>query len=80
MLPFVALLTPVVFHFQGVYRLRRGRSRIDDFFACSSAASSPWCSASLATLYFQAYYASDAERGERRLPGVADRLGAVPRC
>ena len=32
-LPVLALLTPVVFHFQGVYRLRRGRSRIDDFFS-----------------------------------------------
>ena len=25
--PFVALLTPLAFHLQGVYRLRRGRSR-----------------------------------------------------
>ena len=32
-LPLIGLLTPLVFHFRGVYRLRRGRSRIDDFFA-----------------------------------------------
>ena len=31
-LPFIALIVPLGFHFQGLYRLRRGRSRIDDFF------------------------------------------------
>src|SRR5215468_6179424 len=30
--PLVALLTPVAFQLQGLYRLRRGRSRVDDFF------------------------------------------------
>ena len=33
MLPFVAVLVPVAFHMQGLYRLRRGRTRLDDFFA-----------------------------------------------
>ncbi len=33
LLPFVAILTPLAFQLQGVYRLRRGRSRVDDFFA-----------------------------------------------
>ena len=33
MLPFIAVLVPVSFHVQGLYRLRRGRSRVDDFFA-----------------------------------------------
>ena len=28
-----ALLVPLAFHMQGLYRLRRGRSRVDDFFA-----------------------------------------------
>ena len=32
-MPFVAVLTPLAFQLQGVYRLRRGRSRVDDFFA-----------------------------------------------
>lgn len=32
MLPFVALLVPAAFHVQGLYRLRRGRTRLDDFF------------------------------------------------
>ena len=31
-MPFVALLVPLAYHSQGVYRLRRGRSRVDDFF------------------------------------------------
>ena len=33
MMPFVAVLVPVAFHMQGLYRLRRGRTRLDDFFA-----------------------------------------------
>ena len=28
-----ALLVPLGFQLQGLYRLRRGRSRVDDFFA-----------------------------------------------
>jgi len=31
-LPIIAIIVPLAFHFQGLYRLRRGRSRIDDFF------------------------------------------------
>ncbi|MGH9408174.1 MAG: hypothetical protein ACRD1V_01820, partial [Vicinamibacterales bacterium] len=30
--PFVGLLVPIAFQVQGLYRLRRGRSRVDDFF------------------------------------------------
>ena len=75
----IALLTPIVFHFQGVYRLRRGRSRIDDFFSVLVGSILVVVLGVLATLYFQAYYASDAKQRERRLPGLADRLGAVPR-
>ena len=33
MMPFVAVLVPIAFHMQGLYRLRRGRTRLDDFFA-----------------------------------------------
>jgi Undecaprenyl-phosphate glucose phosphotransferase len=33
MMPFVALLVPAAFHVQGLYRLRRSRTRLDDFFA-----------------------------------------------
>src|SRR5687767_15608368 len=31
-MPFIAVLVPLAYYFQGVYRLRRGRSRVDDFF------------------------------------------------
>lgn len=33
LLPFVGMLVPLAYHIQGLYRLRRGRSRVDDFFA-----------------------------------------------
>jgi Undecaprenyl-phosphate glucose phosphotransferase len=32
LLPFIAVLVPLGFHLQSLYRLRRGRSRVDDFF------------------------------------------------
>jgi Undecaprenyl-phosphate glucose phosphotransferase len=60
--PIVALLTPVVFYFQGVYRLRRGRSRIDDFFSVLVGTILVVVLGVLATLYFQAYYASSEDR------------------
>jgi Undecaprenyl-phosphate glucose phosphotransferase len=60
--PLIALLTPVVFYFQGVYRLRRGRSRIDDFFSVLVGSILVVVLGVLSTLYFQAYYASPAEQ------------------
>jgi Undecaprenyl-phosphate glucose phosphotransferase len=60
--PVLALLTPVVFHFQGVYRLRRGRSRIDDFFSVLVGSILVVVIGVLATLYFQAYWASQSDR------------------
>jgi len=36
-LPFIGVLVPFAFHIQGLYRLRRGRSRVDDFFAVLDA-------------------------------------------
>ena len=62
-LPLIAVLTPLVFHFRGVYRLRRGRSRIDDFFAVLVGSILVVVLGVLATLYFQAYWASPEERG-----------------
>ncbi len=61
-LPLVALLAPIVFHFQGIYRLRRNRTRIDDFFSVLVGSILIVVLGVLVTLYFQAYYASDAER------------------
>jgi Undecaprenyl-phosphate glucose phosphotransferase len=62
MLPFIAVLTPLAFQLQGIYRLRRGRSRVDDFFAVLIGSILAVVFAVLSTLYFQAYYASEADR------------------
>ena len=56
MLPFIALLVPVSFHVQGLYRLRRGRSRVDDFFAVFVGTILAGILGLFALLYFQAYY------------------------
>ena len=56
-LPFVALLTPLAFQIQGVYRLRRGRSRVDDFFAVLIGSIIAVVFGQFSTLYVGAYYA-----------------------
>jgi Undecaprenyl-phosphate glucose phosphotransferase len=61
-LPFVAVLTPLAFQLQGIYRLRRGRSRVDDFFAVLVGTILAIVFVVLSTLVYQAYYASEAER------------------
>ena len=58
-LPFVALLTPLAFQIQGAYRLRRGRSRVDDFFAVLIGTIIAVVFGQFATLYVGAYYASN---------------------
>ena len=58
-LPFVALLTPLAFQLQGVYRLRRGRSRVDDFFAVLIGSILAVVFGVSSTLYVQAYYVSE---------------------
>ena len=57
--PFVALLTPAAFQLQGIYRLRRGRSRVDDFFAVLIGSILAVVLGVVSTLYVQAYYVSD---------------------
>jgi len=61
-LPFVALIVPLGFHFQGLYRLRRGRSRIDDFFNVLVGSIFAVVLGIVATLFYQAYYASESQR------------------
>ena len=61
-LPFIALIVPLGFHFQGLYRLRRGRSRIDDFFNVLVGSIFAVVLGIVATLFYQAYYASEAQR------------------
>ncbi len=61
-LPFVAVLTPVAFQLQGIYRLRRGRSRVDDFFAVLIGSILAVVCGIGATLYVQTYYVSELEK------------------
>jgi Undecaprenyl-phosphate glucose phosphotransferase len=58
-LPFIALIVPIGFHLQGLYRLRRGRSRIDDFFNVLVGSIFAVVLGVVGTLYFQAYYVPD---------------------
>ncbi len=62
LMPLVALLTPVAYQLQGVYRLRRGRSRIDDFFSVLVGSILAVVLGVVSTLYIQTYYASEASR------------------
>ena len=61
MLPFIGLLVPVAFHIQGLYRLRRGRSRVDDFFAVLVGSVLAGIFGLVSLLYYQAYYVADQE-------------------
>jgi Undecaprenyl-phosphate glucose phosphotransferase len=54
--PFVGLLVPVAYYFQGLYSLRRNRSRVDDFFAVFVGSVVAVVLGVVTTLYFQAYY------------------------
>ncbi len=61
-LPFVAFMVPVAFHLQRLYRLRRGRSRMDDFFAVLVGSLLTVLLALVGTLYVQTYHLSDARK------------------
>jgi Undecaprenyl-phosphate glucose phosphotransferase len=58
-LPFVGVLVPLAYQVQGIYRLRRGRSRVDDFFAVLVGSILAVVLGIVSTLYFQAYYVAD---------------------
>ncbi|MGE0812138.1 MAG: undecaprenyl-phosphate glucose phosphotransferase [Vicinamibacterales bacterium] len=58
-LPFIAAVVPLGFHLQGLYRLRRGRSRIDVFFNVLVGSVFAVVIGVVGTLYFQAYYVPD---------------------
>ena len=62
LLPFVGALVPLAFQTQGLYRLRRGRSRVDDFFAVFVGTIVAVVVGQFGTLYVQTYFASDAAR------------------
>src|SRR6185503_17965763 len=61
-MPFIAVLIPLAFHFQGVYQLRRGRSRVDDFFLVFIGTVVAVILGVVSTLYFDAYHASPEEQ------------------
>jgi Undecaprenyl-phosphate glucose phosphotransferase len=59
-LPVVAVLVPVAYYFQGLYSLKRNRSRVDDFFAVLVGSVVAVMLGVVSTLYFQAYYVPSA--------------------
>lgn len=61
-LPFIAVLVPVAFQLQGLYRLRRGRSRVDDFFAVFVGSILAVVFGIVATLYVETYFATNAAK------------------
>ncbi|OFW18536.1 MAG: undecaprenyl-phosphate glucose phosphotransferase [Acidobacteria bacterium RIFCSPLOWO2_02_FULL_65_29] len=62
LLPFVAVLVPLGFHLQGLYRLRRGRSRVDDFFAVFVGSILAVVFGIVVTSYVQIYFANEVQR------------------
>jgi Undecaprenyl-phosphate glucose phosphotransferase len=62
-LPFVAVLVPLAYYLQGLYSLRRSRSRVDDFFAVLVGSIVAVMFGVVSTLYFQAYYVSSELKG-----------------
>jgi Undecaprenyl-phosphate glucose phosphotransferase len=56
-LPFIAAVVPLGFYLQGLYRLRRGGSRVDDFFAVFVGSILAAMFGIVATLYVQTYFA-----------------------
>ena len=61
-LPFIAALVPLGFQLQGLYRLRRGRSRVDDFFAVFVGTILAVVFGVFATIYVQTYFAPASAR------------------
>ncbi|HET9467156.1 MAG TPA: sugar transferase, partial [Vicinamibacterales bacterium] len=61
-MPYVAVLVPLAYYFQGVYRLRRGRSRVDDFFLVFIGTVVAVILGIVTTLYVDAYHASPQQQ------------------
>ncbi|SVC27384.1 uncharacterized protein METZ01_LOCUS280238, partial [marine metagenome] len=62
LMPFIGLIIPISFHLQGAYRLRRNRTRVDDFFAVLVGTLLTVMVGLFGTLTTQAYFASSAAR------------------
>jgi Undecaprenyl-phosphate glucose phosphotransferase len=62
LLPFIAVVVPLGFHLQNLYRLRRGRSWVDDFFAVFVGSILAVVFGIIVTTYVQIYIAPN-DRG-----------------
>ena len=60
--PFMGLAAIIAFQLQGLYRLRRGRTRVDDFFGVLVGTLLAALLGVMGTLYVQTYHLSDADR------------------
>ena len=67
MLPFIAALTPFAYQLQGVYRLRRGQSRSDEFFPLLVGTVMAIVLAAGSLLYVQTYLLSDEAKARGAL-------------
>ena len=56
LLPLIGVLVPIAFHVQGLYRLRRGRTRVDDFFAVFVGTILAVILGLVGTLYLEEYW------------------------
>ena len=54
--PLIAVLVPLTFQLQGLYRLRRSRTRVDDFFAVLVGSVLAVLAGVMVVLFIQAYY------------------------
>jgi Undecaprenyl-phosphate glucose phosphotransferase len=60
--PFLAVMVPLAFHVQGLYRLRRGRTRVDDFFAVLVGSILAGIGGVIGTLYVREYWVDPVQR------------------
>ena len=60
-LPFVVVAVPLGFYLQGLYRLRRGRSRVDDFFAVFVGSILAVLFGMMSTIYVETYIVISAK-------------------
>src|SRR5690606_24577048 len=74
--PFIGLLVPAAFQLQGVYRLRRGRSRVDEFFSVFVGTIVAVVIGVGGTLYVQTYYLSEAAK-DRGLLEISQPVWAL---
>ncbi|MBA3949914.1 MAG: undecaprenyl-phosphate glucose phosphotransferase [Acidobacteria bacterium] len=76
LMPFIGLLVPAAFQLQGVYRLRRGRSRVDEFFSVFVGSIVAVVIGIGGTLYVQTYYLSEAAK-DRGLLEISQPVWAL---